>query len=154
MSLFVTLGSRVSGPLDEQCVPYHTPCRADRSEGSEILFFKNHVFSKISFFKIPFWGNAVFHRRPPDRAVIFCYAMLHSESFPKSHFWDFVTFGPGPWAWTMGPGIPRAWAHAPGPSFPGPYLPGPSFPFLKSMGFLWRMPAGAFFSATNDTSFF
>ena len=52
------------------------------------------MFFKISFSKIPFLGNAVFHRRPPDRAVIFCYSMLHSESFPKNCLGIFLHFRP------------------------------------------------------------
>ena len=55
---------------------------------SFLIFFKNIVFNKTK----RFLGNAVVHRRPPDRAVIFCYSMLHSESFPKNKFWHFTTF--------------------------------------------------------------
>ena len=71
--------------------PYTQP-RADRSEGSildggnsqESWFFQilpKSSFSQICFFKNMFWGNAVFHRGPPDHAVIFSYSMLRSESF-------------------------------------------------------------------------
>ena len=53
---------------------YHTPSRADQSEGSEKRKEKKNEPNKRNTHKNQHvWGNAVFHRRPPDRAVIFCY---------------------------------------------------------------------------------
>ena len=74
---------------------------------------------------------------PPDRAVIFCYGMLHSESFPKSHFWHFTTVK------SMG-----FLGVAPSGGFI--YIPHKKVFVYKSIGFLRVAPSGGFTFLKND----